>query len=235
MYTFIPNGYMVFINDVLLPVTPGKLTIKINGKNKTYTLASGEELNALNPVGLTDYEFDVLLPAHDGYSFAHYVDGFISPAWFLAFFADIMASQKPCTLRIVRTLPINRSLTSNTLINIPYNQSVRVSIENYTIKEDASNGRDITVTIKLRKYVDYGTKIVRVLGDGEDTTAIVSETTRETDNAPSAENYTVKKGDSLWAITKKYTGNGARYSELMEANGLTSTTIYAGQVLKIPW
>lgn len=46
--------------------------------------------------------------------------------------------------------------------------------------------------------------------------------------------YTVKNGDSLWAIAAKQLGNGSRYKEIKSLNGLTSDTIYAGQVLKLP-
>lgn len=46
--------------------------------------------------------------------------------------------------------------------------------------------------------------------------------------------YTVKKGDSLWAIAAKQLGNGSRYKEIKDLNGLKSDTIYAGQVLKLP-
>lgn len=46
--------------------------------------------------------------------------------------------------------------------------------------------------------------------------------------------YTVKQGDSLWAIAKKFLGDGNKYREIQKANGLTSTTIKAGMVLKIP-
>ncbi len=46
--------------------------------------------------------------------------------------------------------------------------------------------------------------------------------------------YTVVKGDSLWGIAQNKLGSGARYPEIMSLNGLSSTTIYAGQVLKIP-
>ena len=47
-------------------------------------------------------------------------------------------------------------------------------------------------------------------------------------------NYTVKKGDSLWAISEKYLKSGAKYTEIKELNNLASSTIYPGQVLKIP-
>lgn len=46
--------------------------------------------------------------------------------------------------------------------------------------------------------------------------------------------YTVKKNDTLWGIAAKQLGNGIRYKEIKTLNGLTSDTIYAGQVLKIP-
>jgi LysM repeat protein len=51
---------------------------------------------------------------------------------------------------------------------------------------------------------------------------------------PMGKTYTAKKGDSLWRIAYIYLGNGARYPEIRELNGLKSDTIHAGQVLKIP-
>jgi len=51
---------------------------------------------------------------------------------------------------------------------------------------------------------------------------------------PAPKTYTVKSGDSLWAIAASQLGNGARWPEIQKLNSLTSTTIYAGQILKIP-
>ena len=45
--------------------------------------------------------------------------------------------------------------------------------------------------------------------------------------------YTVKKGDTLWDLAKKYLGNGIKYKEIKSLNGLNSDTIYVGQTLKI--
>lgn len=46
--------------------------------------------------------------------------------------------------------------------------------------------------------------------------------------------YTVRSGDTLWGIAETFLGSGARYPEILEANGLTSIIIYPGQVLRLP-
>lgn len=46
--------------------------------------------------------------------------------------------------------------------------------------------------------------------------------------------YTVKKGDTLWSIAKKFLGDGNKYKDIQKANGLKDTVIHAGTVLKIP-
>ena len=52
-----------------------------------------------------------------------------------------------------------------------------------------------------------------------------------------ASTYTVKKGDSLWSISKQQLGSGARWREIYEANKdviKNPNRIYVGQVLQIP-
>jgi len=52
-----------------------------------------------------------------------------------------------------------------------------------------------------------------------------------------ASTYTVKKGDSLWSISKQQLGSGARWREIYEANRdviKNPNRIYVGQVLQIP-
>ena len=46
--------------------------------------------------------------------------------------------------------------------------------------------------------------------------------------------YTVVRGDTLWRIAVNKLGKGARYTEIMALNGLTSDLIITGQKLKIP-
>ena len=49
--------------------------------------------------------------------------------------------------------------------------------------------------------------------------------------------YTVKSGDCLWNIAKKFYGNGAQYTKIYNANKgkiKNPNLIYPGQVLTIP-
>ena len=52
---------------------------------------------------------------------------------------------------------------------------------------------------------------------------------------PSVKTYTVKSGDSFWKIAAEQLGNGNRYKELAEYNGMTANSvIHPGDVLKLP-
>ena len=48
--------------------------------------------------------------------------------------------------------------------------------------------------------------------------------------------YTIKKGDNLWNLAKKYLGNGANYTQIMKANGWANPNqlIKPGDVIIIP-
>ena len=67
-------------------------------------------------------------------------------------------------------------------------------------------------------------------------TAVVTLTVvgSKTEDPKPQRTYTVKSGDTLWGIAKKELGSGARYTEIVQLNGLKTTTIYSGQKLKLP-
>lgn len=46
--------------------------------------------------------------------------------------------------------------------------------------------------------------------------------------------YTVESGDSLWGIAATQLGDGSRYQEIKNINGLQSDTIYPGNILVLP-
>ena len=51
------------------------------------------------------------------------------------------------------------------------------------------------------------------------------------------EYYTIKSGDTLWAIAKNFLGNGSKYPEIFEANREViedPDKIFVGQKIRIP-
>ena len=49
--------YQFYIDGMLLPVAPEKLTVKIGNQNKTLTLINGEEVGVLKRPGLSKITF----------------------------------------------------------------------------------------------------------------------------------------------------------------------------------
>lgn len=223
--------YNFYLNKILLPLPPQKLSIKVNNQNTTITLINDGEVNILKQPGLTDIQFDARLP-NVHYPFASYGGSFQRAKYYIESLADLKQSGEPFQFIITRTLPNNTML---------FNTNLKVALEDYTIKEDAKDAFDVTVTIKLKEYVSYGTKTVKVTPVASTVTPAVTVTAnRETTTAPqtnTAQTYTVVKGDCLWNIAKKFYGDGSKYTKIAAANSdkiKSPNLIYAGQVLTIP-
>ena len=224
------NGYDFYLNKCLLPVAPPKLSVKINHANETVTLINEGEINILKKAELTDIEFECRIP-QEKYPFAVYKSGFKGADYFLDYFESLKTSKKPFQFIVCRKRPTGKRL---------FDTNIKVSMEDYKITEDAKNGFDVLVKIKLKQWRDYGTKTVNISFNMEKPKASV-EPQREATTSPApatAQTYTVVKGDCLWNIAKKFYGNGSKYSIIYNANksviGGNPNLIYPGQVLTIP-
>jgi hypothetical protein len=63
----------------------------------------------------------------------------------------------------------------------------------------------------------------------------VEEAAPEPAPEPAAKTYTVVSGDTLWAISERFYGDGNRYQAIADASGISNPDlIYPGQVLTIP-
>lgn len=221
-------AYTMYLDGVLMPITPSKVKVKINNQNDTLTLINGEEINILKEPGLTDVSFDLLLP-QVSYPFTN--GGAQSADYYLSLFERLKTSKQPFQFILNRSMPSGRRL---------FYTNLTVGMEDYQITDDAEEGFDITVAVSLKQYRHYGTKTVKVQpapAPAETPTATVEQPQRETSQAPQQTTYTVKSGDCLWNIAKKYLGDGSRYNEIYNLNKDKITNpnlIYAGQVLTLP-
>lgn len=220
-------AYRLYLDGVLFPVPPSKITVKINGKNETVTLINEGEANILKSAGLSDVEFKLLLPNTE-YPFAEYPQQYRDAKFYLEKLEELKTGRKPFQYILTRRISKKKKL---------FDTNMTVSLENYSVEEDAGDGFDITVKVELKQYKEVSTKTCTVdISLPKPQAAMQQE--RETSNAPSGGTYTVVSGDCLWKIAKQFYGDGGKWGAIYNANkdviGGNPNLIYPGQILTIP-
>ncbi|EQG31758.1 lysM domain protein [Clostridioides difficile DA00129] len=231
-------AYDFYLDGVQLPIPPPKLEIKVTNKNKTVDSINTGEVNILKKEGLSEISFEAEF-THNKLPF--YRGTFRDVQFFLSKLELLKTDCKPFQFIV------SREMGGKVL----FNTNMKVSLEEYNIVEDADNGSDVKVAIKLKQYRDYSTKkLVPATPEktnyGRTPTPVMKpkEFRPDSSNKPNGKTYTVKAGDSLWSICQKQLGNGSLYKKVYELNKtmmdkankgkkVPKYTIYKGQVLKL--
>lgn len=167
------DGYSVYMGDCLLPVTPAKINVLAGGGNRSIDLADGGEINILAEPRLRQIDFSCVIPQTE-YPFSSYSGRFKDAKYFLDRFGRFMESKKPFQFIVSRHRPDGRPLFST---------NIKTSLESFTITEQAEDGFDITVKIKLKQYREYGVKTISIRDGGA--SAIISGSRPESTVRPS--------------------------------------------------
>ena len=212
----------LYLCGVEMPEVPNAITIKTGNRNKTVELLNGDTINLLKSKGLQDISLTLAFPMLEGRRTAEY---------YIGLFDKFKRKRKPTQFILTRTTPDGKPLEDT---------NIKVSIEDFSRNEDASKPFEVTYSVNLKEYTDYGTQTVtvkKVQKNGKTQKVASVKKEREKNNAPKAKKYTVKAGDTLWSISAKYLGSGAKYMQIFEANRKTLSNpniIKAGQELIIP-
>ena len=226
-------SYSFYLGDVRLPVAPAVLDIRYPDKIGRVNLASGQEIVLSKSAGLVEIGFTALLP-QTVYPFAQYDNKFVRGGIILRDLLDMKESGEPFRFIILRRTQGSESLDRT---------NIKVVFSHIFSREDAGEGSDISVDIKLVEFRDIVVGNVR----NESGAAVPSGGTlvRSVDTSPPVSNtYTVVKGDSMWLIAHRFWGDGSRYKELYNMNksvvdagnkgtGNPVYTIYPGQVFRL--
>ena len=207
--------YMLYIDNVLFPVAPGKIVTDTQADNKTYSLIDGSWVNVPGGRGLRKISFELLLPMKK-YPFAQYDAFYCDGEYYVEQLNRIAAESEPVEFEVYKSYADS---------DVTYLDSMKVIVEKLSVIEDAKNAPDITVSVVLREYRSVESKVATAKKE--------SYVSRE-DNYTLPQTYTVQKGDSLWLISKRFYGDGAQFTYLAEINSIKKPyTIYSGQQLKL--
>lgn len=114
----------------------------------------------------------------------------------------------------------NKNIVKLTVTGTPIRMDAL--IESFEYKQQDGSG-DIYYRIE---FVEYERLKVRTKSKG------VSKVKRPAKKK--AKTYTVKRGDNLWNIAKRFTGSGANYKNIAKANGIKNPNkIYPKQVIRL--
>lgn len=200
---------------IRLPVLPEKFKITMGTKDQSVDVAGLGEILIAQSRPATEFSFSSFFPA--------------------AAFPGIAVSYvtKPTTLKD-KIVEWKNSTKPVHLIVTGLGIDVYCRITKFIPSEAGGDVGTINYDITLKEYREPKVRQVKV--EVKTQTATVQNTPARTDNTTQPTTYTVKKGDCLWNIAKKFLGNGALYTQIYNLNKniiKNPNLIYVGQVLRI--
>lgn len=205
-----------------LPVNPESFSFSEKADNTSVNVNKLGEVNLLGYRKLKEGTMSSFFP-NKNYNFSNN-SGRHSPYWYVTKILGWKEKRK--TVRVI----------------IGSNINVLCTIEAFQYGEQDGTG-DVYFTLQLKEYRAVS---VKQLTDAEKKKLTTPKkkppkkqqpTKRPANKPPSPRTYTVKRGDCLWNIAKKFYGNGAQYIKIYNANRgkiKNPNLIYPGQVLTIP-
>ncbi len=207
--------YWLYSNDkkesLQLPVAPQTYKISGSNNNTAVDITTGGELNMIGKSQLSTISLESFFPAQH-YYFCQY-SGFPAPYDCVKLIEKWRKSGSPIRLIITQT-----------------NVNMAASIESFEYGEQDGTG-DVYFTLELKEYrfVTIPTVTISVSRAYSKGPAAVSRPVKA-----AATTYVVKRGDTLWAIAKRYTGSGTNYPSIASKNHIKNPNlIYPGQKLVI--
>ena len=190
-----------------LPVLPPSFGVEVGNLNTRVNINEIGNINLIGKSDLKEITIERFFPAQE-YYFCEYT-GFPKPYECVDMIEGWRLSGKPIRLIITET-PINLAL----------------AIDNFTFGERDGTG-DVYYNLELSEYVFL--EIKTVAKQREYKVETQRPTTKEVPKT-----YIVKSGDSLWAISKRLTGNGNNWRTIYNKNksviGSNPNLIYPAKV-----
>ena len=224
---------MVYITEldtgtrIALPLPPEAVKCKAEGKFITYNIINVGEVKLPNGEKLVKFSWSGRLP---GASMRHMrmvsASDWRSPKEIQGIFSTWRNKGKKLRL-----------LVTGTTINH------NVYLDSYTVDNSKLDTVEYSISFSVAKDIKvYTTAELNIENTTQKTTNATTDeraaSSEAATSSPQKTTYTVKPGDCLWNIARKFLGNGSRYMEIYEANkaiiGSNPNLIYEGQIFTIP-
>ncbi len=215
------NKYQIWLEGdgtkFQLPVNPEIIKMSQNGANESITIANlGESTLIQKPKALV-ISFSSFFPAI-------YFSGcnpkkIAIPHYYIYGFLGWQQ----------RKIPIKLYITGCAIAQ-------NVTIESFQYSQSGGDVGTYDYSVTLKQYTPI--KIAQINVNNIKKTASITKTSARVSTQIKPKTYTVKNGDSLFNIAKKYYGDGSQLTKIYNANkniiGANPNLIKAGTVLSIP-
>ena len=254
------NPYQIWLEadgkKLLLPVNPEKIEVKVSGNNHSVTLAELGETSILDAPKAAVISFSSFFPAVS-FSGCQYVvqetmsdvgdfngDGVVNVRD-LAAKARMQGGAQTVSTNVMKVTPhycINYIL-GIMKSKIPVKFTVTkcdiiryMSIESFNYSQSGGDVGTYSYTISFK---DYRTITMKKIDVNKQTgKATVNNTKKRVVSAVRPKTYTMRSGDKIYDIAKKYYGDIADYRKIYDANkkliGSNPNRITPGMVLTLP-
>lgn len=201
----------IYLGNMEFPAAPERLEVLTEGNWESAELDAVGEVIRYRPPGLRLVRFSGIFPERE-YGFVT-AGTLQAPRSYTDQLNQMAAGREPVRLVISGGAR-------------PF--SMLAVVERFDWRMQAGEDGDIYYELELREYRDFGKAAVVVSGRIAGTGTAVEK------NPAAPAVYTVQKGDTLWAIAKRFLGDGSRYGEIAANNGIRNPNlIYPGQTLRI--
>ncbi|WBW96047.1 LysM peptidoglycan-binding domain-containing protein [Oceanirhabdus sp. W0125-5] len=208
-----------------LPVPPADFSVTKGNNNSTALVEGLGEITLIGQKRLSTVSISSFFPNND-YGFCQYSD-YEKPYYYVELLEECLSNKESLGFFITET-----------------NIDMECSIESFAYGERDGTG-DVYFTLELKEYSSIsGEKVINKEYNSSDNTSNIDDILnsikenlkRDVKKEP-PRTYSVKAGDCLYLIAKRFYGDGSKWPELYNKNinvvGSNPNLIYPGQVLTL--